>query len=112
MKARTIASLFTALLAVLTIAASAALPAVAATTTMSSAVRGTPVTRIRVLVNLNIRTGPSTRFRAVDKLWPGEQATVTGLSDNYNWWRIRCPWGGTCWVSANPYYSKPVAWRR
>jgi len=36
---------------------------------------------------------------------------VTGLSDDYNWWRIRCPGGGTCWVSANPNYSRPVAWR-
>jgi len=36
---------------------------------------------------------------------------VTGLSNDYNWWRVSCPWGGVCWVSANPDYSRPVAWR-
>jgi hypothetical protein len=35
---------------------------------------------------------------------------VTGASDNYQWWRVRTPWG-TGWVSASALYSRPVAWR-
>lgn len=111
MKARTKASLVALLLAALTLAGAAS-PAAAADAAADAAVRGTPVTRIRALVNLNIRSCPGTHCRVVGKLWPGNHATVTGASDNYNWWRIRCPWGGTCWVSANPNYAKPVAWRR
>jgi uncharacterized protein YgiM (DUF1202 family) len=108
MKARTITSLIAVVLAVLSIALSGSSPAIAA----SPAVRGTPVTRIRALVNLNIRTGPGLHYKVVGKIRPGNTAVVTGLSDNYNWWRIRCPWGGTCWASANPYHSKPIAWRK
>lgn len=106
MKARTKASIVALLLAALTLAGAAS-PAAAA----DAAVRGTPVTRIRALVNLNIRTCPSLDCRVVGRLWTGHHAAVTGASDNYNWWRIRCPWGGTCWVSAIPTYSRPVAWR-
>ncbi len=107
MKTRRLTSVLVAL-AVLAIALSSALPVHAA----PAAVRGTPVTQVAALVNLNIRTGPSRHHAIVGLLWPGQRATVTGLSDDYNWWRIRCPWGGTCWISASPYYSKPVAWRR
>lgn len=74
-------------------------------------IRGTPVTQVVALVNLNIRSGPGRHYHIVGMLHPGQCATVTGLSDDYHWWRIRCPWGGGCWVSANPRYSKPVAWR-
>lgn len=108
MKARTFTPVIAIVVAVLSVALSSASPAHAT----SAAVRGTPVTRIVALVNLNIRTGPSLHHRVVGRLWRGEHATVTAASDNYNWWRIRCPWGGTCWVSANPNYSRPVAWRR
>jgi uncharacterized protein YgiM (DUF1202 family) len=107
MTSRSKAALAALALAALALAGPAS-PAVAADT----AIRGTPVTRIRALVNLNIRTGPSLHNRVVGKLRTGHHATVTGASDNYGWWRIRCPWGGVCWVSANPNYAKPVAWRR
>ncbi|BCX02314.1 MAG: hypothetical protein KatS3mg053_0252 [Candidatus Roseilinea sp.] len=108
MKVRTLISALAAAVAVLVSALGSASPALAA----PAAVRGTPVTQVAALVNLNIRSGPGLRYHIVGMLRPGHRVTVTGLSDDYNWWRIRCPWGGVCWVSANPYYSKPVAWRR
>lgn len=108
MKSRTLISAPVIVLAMLMIALGSAPPALA----VSTSVRSTPVTQVAALVNLNIRSGPGLRYHIVGMLRPGHRAAVTGLSDDYNWWRIRCPWGGVCWVSANPYYSKPVAWRR
>jgi len=96
-----------AVLAALLIALGGASPAAAA----SPAVRSTPVTRIVALVTLNIRSGPSLHHHILGQYRPGQRAVVTGLSNDYNWWRVSCPWGGVCWVSANPDYSRPVAWR-
>jgi|GEM_PF-3533793 Bacterial SH3 domain. len=75
------------------------------------AVRGTPVRQVLVLAPLNIRTGPGTHFHVVGRYHPGQQVAVTGISDDYNWWRVRCPRGGTCWISAKPTYTLPIAWR-
>lgn len=108
MKARTLVLALAAVLAVLLMTLRSAPPAAAA----SAHIRGTPVTQVSALVNLNIRLGPGRQHAIVGMLYPGQRAMVTGLSDDYNWWRIRCPWGGVCWVSANPYYSKPIAWQR
>lgn len=107
MKLRTFTLALAAILAVLVVALDSAPSALAA----SVGVRGTPVAQVAALVNLNIRSGPGSHYAVVGMLRPGHRAAVTGLSDDYNWWRVRCPWGGVCWVSANPYYSKPVAWR-
>ncbi|MFN4292983.1 MAG: SH3 domain-containing protein [Thermoflexales bacterium] len=107
MKTRTFPLALAAILAVVVIALGNAPPARAA----SVEVRGTPVTQVAALVNLNIRSGPGLRYAVVGMLRPGHRVAVTGLSDDYNWWRIRCPRGGVCWVSANPHYSTPVAWR-
>jgi uncharacterized protein YraI len=75
------------------------------------AVRSTPVRQVLVLVPLNIRTGPGTHFHVAGRYHPGQQIAVTGISDDFNWWRVRCPRGGTCWISARPIYSLPTAWR-
>ena len=104
MKARKLAP---ALLAAAFIALGAASPAAAA----PAAVRSTPVTHVVALVPLNIRNGPSLHHHIVGQYRPGQRAAVTGLSNDYNWWRVRCPGGGACWISANPSYSRPVAWR-
>ncbi len=72
--------------------------------------RGTPVTRVLSLVVLNIRSGPHTSYPVVGRLYPGQRATVIGISSDYNWWRISCRLR-SCWVSANPAYSRPIAWR-
>ncbi len=85
-------------------------PVIAAAPAVSTQVRGTPVTRIRMLVNLNVRTGPGTGFRRIATLHAGQVVQVTGASDNYQWWRVRTPYGAG-WMSANPGYSRPVAWR-
>lgn len=86
-------------------------PALAAPFAAPTEVRGTPVTQIRALVNLNIRSGPGTGYARIGQLWPGDTCAVTGASDNYQWWRVRC-WGRSGWVSASALYSRPVAWRR
>lgn len=85
-------------------------PALAATVSAPAELRGTPVTRLRALVNLNVRTGPGTGFRRMGTLSAGQVVQVTGASDNYQWWRVRTAWG-TGWVSASALYSRPVAWR-
>jgi uncharacterized protein YraI len=87
-----------------------AIPVLAAPVTVPTEVRGTPVTRIRMLVNLNVRTGPGTGYWRMGTLHAGQVVQVTGASDNYQWWRVRTPWG-TGWVSASALYSRPVAWR-
>jgi len=84
-----------------------ALPAHAA----PPAVRSTPVRQVLVLVPLNIRTGPGTHFHVAGRYHPGQQVAVTGISDDFNWWRVRCLRGGACWISAKPIYSLPIAWR-
>jgi uncharacterized protein YraI len=87
-----------------------ATPVLAAPVSAPAELRGTPVTRIRTLVNLNVRTGPGTGYRRIGTLHAGHVVHVTGASDNYQWWRVRTPWG-TGWVSASALYSRPVAWR-
>lgn len=72
--------------------------------------RGTPVTRIRSLVTLNIRSGPHINYPVVGRLHLGDHARVIGASQDYNWWRISCQLR-SCWVSANPRYTRPVAWQ-
>ena len=107
MKTKSIISLVTALIAAVVLA----LPASAATPNVATAVRGTPVTRLRALGTINLRTGPGTEFRRVGRVYSGDVLLVTGASDHYGWWRVRCPWGGTCWISASPFYTKPISWR-
>jgi uncharacterized protein YraI len=77
----------------------------------AQAVRGTPVRQVLVLAPLNIRSGPGTHFHVVGRYHPGQQVAVTGISNDYNWWRVRCPRGGICWISAKPIYTLPIAWR-
>ena len=91
-------------------AALALIGALALGTAPVAASYGTPVTRIRALVTLNIRSGPHTSYAVVGRLHPGQHATVISVSRDYNWWRISCRLR-SCWVSANPAYSRPVAWR-
>ena len=85
-------------------------PALAATVSAPAEVRGTPVTRIRSLVNLNVRSGPGTGYRRTGMMRAGETRVVTGISDDRQWWRVWCE-DGTGWVSASALYSRPVAWR-
>ncbi len=111
MKSRITVIFTSVVLAVLAVFGTRPLAAEAASAAAPTAVRGTPVTRIMALGNINLRTGPSQHHRIVGKLYYGDVARVTGASDHYGWWRVVCPWGGTCWISANPNYTKPIAWR-
>ncbi len=87
-----------------------AIPALAAPVSAPAGVRGTPVTRLRSLVNLNVRSGPGTGYRRIGMMRAGETRVVTGISDDRQWWRVWCE-DGTGWVSASALYSRPVAWR-
>jgi len=65
---------------------------------------------VTALVDLNIRSGPGTRYTAVDILAANNQATVIGKSADGKWWKIACPSGAAvdCWVSAGTQYSSAV----
>ena len=108
-KTRVIAAFAAATMAFTTVVPASS--ALAASPAAPAEVRGTPVTQIRSLVNLNIRSGPGTGFRRIGMLGAGDTCGVTGASDNYQWWRVRC-WGMSGWVSASALYSRPIAWRR
>ena len=107
MKLRSITSCIVAVMAIVAFS----VPAVAAKPDVSAAVRGTPVTRVMALVNMNIRSGPGTWYAKTGMLSRGEVRAVIGASDSYGWWRVSCA-DGIGWVSANPNYTRPVAWRR
>jgi hypothetical protein len=49
---------------------------------------------------LNIRSGPSTRFRVVGQLGAGETAQLIDRSDDARWVRIRLQDGETGWVNS------------
>jgi uncharacterized protein YgiM (DUF1202 family) len=69
----------------------------------------TPVTWVRALVNVNVRTGPSTAYRRIGLLWAGHRVRVLARSTNWRWWCIR--WGRrTAWVSADPHLTRPLHW--
>ncbi len=65
---------------------------------------------VTALVDLNIRSGPGTRYVAVDILTANNQAAVIGRSADGKWWKIACPSGAAveCWVSAGTQYSRAV----
>ncbi|MEJ2747351.1 MAG: SH3 domain-containing protein, partial [Anaerolineae bacterium] len=59
------------------------------------------------LVDLNVRTGPGTRYPSVGALRAGTSATIIGQSPDGHWWKIECPSGAgsECWSSAGSQYS-------
>jgi len=85
------------------------LPGLAPTATLppdSSLVeaRGT----LRILVDLNVRSGPGVRFDRVSFLLKDERATVIGRDLSSGWWRIQCPPasdGPECWVSGGSQFT-------
>lgn len=63
---------------------------------------------IRMLVDLNIRSGPGVQYPRVGFLRQGETAPVIGRHAASGWWRIQCPPladGDSCWVSGGAQYA-------
>jgi uncharacterized protein YgiM (DUF1202 family) len=64
--------------------------------------------RVRLLVDLNIRSGPSVQYERVGFLLGGDTAVILGQHADSGWWRIECPPladGNQCWVSGGSQYT-------
>lgn len=65
---------------------------------------------IRILVDLNIRSGPGVKFDRVGFLRQGDRARVLARDPDSGWWRIECPPqadGEVCWVSGGAQFTRP-----
>ncbi len=63
---------------------------------------------LRILVDLNVRSGPGVRFDRVGFLLKDERVTVIGRDPASGWWRIQCPPeadGSNCWVSGGSQFT-------
>ncbi len=94
----------------LNIAPTVTLPAQSAPATNTAVVPANPngAPTVRMLVDLNIRSGPGVQFTRVGFLSKGETAVIIGRHAATGWWRIQCPPladGTSCWVSGGPQYS-------
>jgi len=66
---------------------------------------------VRMLVDLNIRSGPGVQYPRVGFLLRGDTAPIIGRHADSGWWRIQCPPladGDSCWVSGGEQYSTAV----
>lgn len=63
---------------------------------------------VRILVDLNIRSGPGVRFDRVGFLLKDERVNVVARDPQSGWWRIQCPAGADsaeCWVSGGSQFT-------
>lgn len=63
---------------------------------------------VRILVDLNIRSGPGVRFDRVGFLLRDARARVVGRDQESGWWKIECPpdtTGTDCWVSGGSQFT-------
>ena len=63
---------------------------------------------VRILVDLNIRSGPGVRFDRVGFLLRDARAAVLGRDEASGWWLIECPPaadGDECWVSGGSQFT-------
>lgn len=63
---------------------------------------------VRILVDLNIRSGPGVRFDRVGFLLRDARAGVVGRDPESGWWKIECPpdiIGVDCWVSGGSQFT-------
>lgn len=84
-------------------------PGLAPTATLpAEATPGEPQGSVRILVDLNIRSGPGVRFERVGFLLKDQRAVVIGRDEPSGWWRIECPpdaEGSICWVSGGSQFT-------
>lgn len=85
------------------------LPGLAPTVTLPSDPTPAPAQgTVRILVDLNIRSGPGVRFDRVGFLLKDERAVVRGQDEASGWWLIECPPaadGDECWVSGGSQFT-------
>lgn len=65
--------------------------------------------QVRILVDLNIRSGPGVQFRRAGFLLRGDSAPVLGQDEASGWWQIICPPTADspeCWVSGGNQYTR------
>lgn len=63
---------------------------------------------VRILVDLNIRSGPGVRFDRVGFLLRDQRVAVVGRDPQSGWWRIQCPSdteSAECWVSGGSQFT-------
>ena len=91
------------------VAEPSSLPGLAPTVTLPSDPTPAPAQgTVRILVDLNIRSGPGVRFDRVGFLLKDERAVVLGRDEASGWWLIECPpeaGGAECWVSGGSQFT-------
>jgi len=79
-----------------------------ATVTLS-ALSPLSTSRVTVLVDLNIRSGPGVKYDRVGFLLKDESVPVVGVHLDTGWWKIECPAivsESECWVSGGEQYTR------
>lgn len=68
----------------------------------------TNVTVVQAAKDLKIYSGPGGQYGEIGDLSAGNEAKVTGVSADGNWWRVICPDGGegSCWISGDRELTK------
>ena len=62
-----------------------------------------------VLVDLNIRSGPSIQYPRVGFLLKGSSVPIIGRNPETGWWKVTCPVraeGDACWISGGSQYTR------
>ena len=69
----------------------------------------TDVQQVLVLGTVGIFAAPSGLSQQVGTTVRGQTFAVLGVSADGQWWAVPCPaTAGTCWISANPTFVRPV----
>lgn len=73
----------------------------------------TDVTSVTINADATFYSGPGTEYETVGRIFGGQAYPVSGVSQDGEWWRLRC-YDDTntiipqCWVSADPSVSSPT----
>jgi hypothetical protein len=86
------------------------LPTLAPTVTLPPDNSIVPVQgRVRILVDLNVRSGPGVQFDRVGFLLQNEIVPVIGRDESSGWWQIQCPpttESARCWISGGSQFTR------
>ncbi len=88
--------------------------ATSAAAAADTAIRALPAASRNVLIvalfGVNARSAPDVEADVLDIRPLGQLAEVTGVSEDGEWWRVRCTDGevGDCWITADVDFSLPA----